>query len=290
MPDLQVSGREQTADWIETSLLVRGTQQLGLDRLHQLAADEIAANPAGINLALTVMARRQETLGAAYPFEVNELAVRSRTSAASMPYSALLLLSSGGPARQLLNPAPTTEMAEVFEDIVVAASAALLGPGADALRFGWPSKIGRPPEFYGAIEWLAGRMGIKPGSAYRPPRRKDGGVDVVAWRPFPDGRSGFPVMLVQCTLQGEVITKASDIDTRYWAGWLTLDNEPATALAVPQTIPAGVTWDEVAVGTLILERVRIAGLLGTGLAHEGLDDMLAGQLADLHELLGAAET
>ncbi|MGI8792305.1 MAG: hypothetical protein ACR2H3_03890, partial [Acidimicrobiales bacterium] len=214
----------------------------------------------------------------------------AQASAESMPYSALLLLTSGGPARQLLNPAPTAEMAEVFEDLVVAASAALLGPGANAVRFGWPSKIGRPPEFYGAIEWLAGRMGIKPGSAYRPPRRKDGGVDVVAWHPFPDGRSGFPVMLVQCTLQGEVITKASDVDTRYWAGWLTLDNEPATALAIPQTIPAGVIWDEVAVRTLILERIRIAGLLGTAIAHVGLDDLVASQLAELSELLGAAES
>lgn len=289
MPELQVQGSEQLADWVETGLLTRGAQQLGLDALHSLAEAEIATGPAAIGSALGVMRRRQQLLGDEYPFEVNPVAVRGRPGAESLAYSALLLLSPGSPARQLLHPHPTEKMAEVFENITALAASRLLGSGAQAVRFGWPSRIGRPPEFYDAIGWLASRMGINAGNAYRPPRRKDGGVDVVAWRPFPDRRSGFPVMLVQCTVQGDILAKAADIDVRYWAGWLTLDSEPLTALAIPHTIPSGVIWDEIAVRTLILERVRISGLVEHEPDVDGFAAFVRDEIASLREILGAAE-
>ena len=104
-------------------------------------------------------------------------------------------------------------------------------------------------------------------------RRKDGGVDIVAWRPFPDGRSGFPVVLVQCTLQQEILSKAADVDVRNWAGWLTLDTDPMIALAVPGTIPSDETWNEIAARSLILERVRLVGLIGAG-AHETIPGLV----------------
>lgn len=36
---------------------------------------------------------------------------------------------------------------------------------------------------------------------FRLPTYSDGGVDVVAWQDFRDGRAGFPVLLAQCTVQ-----------------------------------------------------------------------------------------
>jgi hypothetical protein len=104
-------------------------------------------------------------------------------------------------------------------------------------------------------------MGLASGAGYRPPKRKDGGVDVVAWRPFPDGRSGFPIVLTQCTLQTELITKSADVDTRVWASWLVLDFDPITALAVPQTIGAGELWGQLALRCMVLDRTRLAGLI-----------------------------
>jgi hypothetical protein len=100
-------------------------------------------------------------------------------------------------------------------------------------------------------------MGLKLGGAFRPPRRKDGGVDVVAWKPFKDRRSGFPIYLVQCTLQKEYVSKSRDIDLRIWAGWLEMDRDPITILAIPRSISPGESWNEVTANSIIFDRFRL---------------------------------
>ena len=291
LPELEVSGREGIADWIETTLLARGTVQIGMDALHAFASEELHQAEQSVHLALGSMERRAQVLGDAYPFQVFPYAVRARPNATSTPYALLLLVTPKSPARQLLHEHSIEQMALVFERLVVRALVTLLGPESRAVRFGWPGDDGRPADFYGAIEWLAGRMGITAGRAYRPPRRKDGGVDVVAWRPFPDRRSGFPVTLVQCTLQEDVTPKSADVDVRNWAGWLTLDADPTAALAVPGTIPVGEVWNEIAVRCLILERLRVAGLLADVTLGDipGCLEMVATQVNALGELLIGAE-
>jgi hypothetical protein len=259
--ELAVRGRESVADWIETTLLTRGTRQLGHDAIYALAEEEIGTGHAQVNLALGVMRRRAASLGPKYPFQVHEVAVRALPSASSAPYTSLLLLTPEGVARQTVRGVPTEEMVVLFERMVERAVRSIWGSAGASLRFGYPSEHGRPVEFGAAIAWLAGKMGIPVGSGYRQPRRKDGGVDVVAWRPFQDRRSGFPVLLVQCTLQSDILAKARDIDVRLWSSWLAMDFEPLTALAIPQTIPRGVVWDEIALHGMVLERLRLSALL-----------------------------
>ena len=124
----------------------------------------------------------------------------------------------------------------MFERLVSQASAKLLGEGARSVRFAWPSDEGRPQDFPAAVVWLAGLMGIPVGSSYRPPRRQDGGVDLVTWKSFPDGRPGFPILLTQVTLERNYVAKSADIDLRLWAGYLRFDIDPMTALAVPYVV------------------------------------------------------
>lgn len=275
---LDVKGREAIADWIETTLLIRDGAQLGAGALQDMAATEVQASAPQLELALGVMRRRSDLLGSRYPFEVHDWAVRAVEDASASAYAALVLLTPGGAARQVVHQVPSSEMAIVFERITERAVARLWGSEGRAIRFGWPSDVGRPPEFPLAVTWLAGKLGLQAGVGYRPPRRKDGGVDVVGWRPFPDGRSGFPIVLVQCTLQADIVAKSRDVDARLWASWLVMDEEPATALAVPQTIPAGVLWDELALHGAVLERMRLTGLTAaeasasgvTGWVHETL--------------------
>lgn len=287
--DLEIAGREAVADWIETTLLVRNGTQLGVDALQEIAQREIQAAPPQLGLALGVMSRRAELLGSQYPFEVLDWAVRAGGEAASTPYAALLLLTPEGSARQLLYRTPTSEMAVVFERITETAVARLWGTEGRAIRFGWPSDIGRPPEFFLAVPWLASKLGIAVGAGYRPPRRKDGGVDVVGWRPFPDSRSGFPLILVQCTLQADIRSKARDVDARLWATWLAMDEEPAIALAVPQTIPSGPDWDELALQGTVFERLRLTSLANDGLDVPGLAAWVQKTVADLRPRLAGGE-
>jgi hypothetical protein len=164
------------------------------------------------------------------------------------------------PGRRLVlafQPHRYTRTRDLFEDFVAQVLIRYLGSNSQALAFGWPSKLGRPQEFHKAIEWLARKMGIEPGTAFRPPRRKDGGVDVVAWKSFGDKRSGFPIYLVQCTLQRDVLPKSRDIDLRLWAGWLEMDRDPLAILAVPKTIPPGELWNEISANAIVLDRIRL---------------------------------
>ncbi len=85
-------------------------------------------------------------------------------------------------------------------------------------------------------------------------------MDVVAWRPFPDGRPGFPIQLIQATLEKNFSHKAGDINARLWSLLLGLDVDPTGVLAIPRTIPEDKRWAEVATRAILLERVRIAGL------------------------------
>ncbi len=245
----------KVADWIEVTCLVRGVA-VGSDALHELGA-AVGYKQADVALGLTTMARRGALLGTAYPFRVASGAAAT-PDAPRRAWTSLLLMSPESPARRGID---VPLGAAHLERITAEALTALFGPGTSSVRFGWPSEEGRPQQFPDAVRWLAERMNVPVGAAYRPPYAKDGGVDVVAWRPFPDGRSGFPVLLAQCTLERDYVNKAADVDLRVWAGWLALDVDPATALAVPDVVAAGQDWTALAARTTVLDRVRLASLL-----------------------------
>jgi hypothetical protein len=247
------------ADWIERAALRHGTGALSQPTLRALGG-EAGYGEADIALGLATASRRAALLGDAYPFRVG-MGVAARPDAADCPWTALLMMSSDSPVRPLLDIAAT---AANLERITASALQGLYGPRTEAVRFAWPSDDGRPQEFRAAIRWLASRMGVEAGDAYRPPYAKDGGVDVVVWLPFPDRRSGFPVMLIQCTLERDYVHKARDVDLPIWSGYLRLDVAPATALAIPEVVPGGEEWNALAARTVVLDRTRLAALAGGG--------------------------
>ena len=247
----------KVADWIELTALGRSAS-LGGAALQE-AGNQHGYKETDISLGINTITRRATLLGDTYPFLTASGGVAAKHNAHEYVWTALLLMSAESPIRTLKLIA---EAAEHLERITAAALTTLYGPGTEAIRFGWPSECGRPPEFPDAVRWLAKRMGVPVGAAYRSPYRKDGGVDVVAWRAFPDGRSGFPVLLAQCTLEREYAHKAADIDLTVWSGWLALDSDPATALAVADVVAAGEEWNALAARTIVLDRIRLAALTG----------------------------
>jgi hypothetical protein len=269
------------ADWLEVVALTRG-RPLAAAQLQDLGATH-GYSPADVSVGVNAAARRRALLGDAYPFRTAGGGISATTDAPISPWSAMLLMSAESPVRPALDIAIA---AEHLERITRVALSELYGPNTEAIRFGWPSESGRPAEFPDAIRWLAEKMNVSPGTSYRPPHRKDGGVDVVAWRPFPDGRSGFPVLLVQCTLERNYTHKATDIDLRVWSGWLRLDTDPATALAIPEVVPAGEEWNSLAARTVVLDRPRLTGLAAPILHSKGLEpvrDWLESTLDSMHE-------
>lgn len=253
------------ADWAETRALGRSTP-IASHVLQELGAGH-GYTTADIGLGLNTIKRRASLLGDSYPFRTAGGGVAARPESQDFVWCALLLMSAESPLRPNLDLAAA---AEHLERITASALANLYGPETRSVRFAWPSEDGRPPDFPDAIRWLAARMNVSIGSAYRPPYRKDGGVDVVAWRPFPDGRSGFPVLLAQCTLEKDHAHKAGDIDLRVWSGWLALDSDPSTALAIAEVVGAGEEWNALAARTVILDRIRLCSLLDPTVVDERL--------------------
>lgn len=250
------SNGEELADAIEQHVLISEQSSFGLAEIGRIATGLAPA----INVAFAVqqMTWRANVLGAAYPLAISQIAINERADRAkSMPYRSLLSMTVGAKGRS----ASEDANALTFENVVCEALIAMLGRGSRALRFGWPSDAGRPQEFSRAVAWLGDMMKIRIGSGYRPPRRKDGGVDVVAWRPFVDGRPGFPVILAQCTLESDFVRKARDVDVRLWSTWLGFDLDPMIVLAIPGTLGRTEDWNEIARNCVLLERLRICSLL-----------------------------
>lgn len=274
---------QSLADWIETSLLLDPGVPIGSAGFAQAGDGHGHLTGADLNLAHNAMARRAQLLGGDYPFVVHAVGAAARANAAESAYTALLIMSIiDAPFRR--RPATLAKGAEFFERLACLAAKGIFGPETQAIRFAWPSDEGRPREFPEAVTWLARRMGVPLGTAFRPPRRQDGGVDVIAWRSFTDGMPGFPILLTQCTIERDFVHKAADVDTRLWSGWLRLDVDPLTALTIPFVVNPGEDWNEMASRTLVLDRLRLIRLLGGGdTAIPGLADWTVEQLRQLRE-------
>jgi hypothetical protein len=257
MLDVAPIGNEEIADWLEIAIIASGQKGNTNHKLEEWASSLCGLAEHQVASALKVIERRSAILKTKYPFEINEYAVVFHSERLYCGYTYLLAISRPSYTATWQNPSPTQEDSDLFEDFVASVLMVYLGSNSHALAFGWPSKLGRPQEFHKAVEWLATKMGIEPGNAFRPPRRKDGGVDVVAWKGFGDRRSGFPIYLVQFTLQRDFLAKSRDIDLRLWAGWLEMDRDPFAILAVPKTIAPGEIWNEISANAIILDRIRL---------------------------------
>ena len=272
---------QSLADWIETSLLLEPRVPLGSAGFGHGADGQGHLTGADLNLAHNAMARRSQLLGTEYPFLVQSVGAACRANAAECVYAALLLLAvPDAPFRR--RSGTLGQGAELFERVTCLAAGGIFGPETQALRFAWPSDEGRPSGFPEAVSWLSKRMGIPLGTAFRPPRRQDGGVDVIAWRSFADGMPGFPTVLIQCTIERDFVQKAADVDTRLWSGWLRLEVDPLTALTIPFVVSPGEDWNEMSSRTLVMDRLRLIRLLaGRSTTVPGLIDWTAAQLQQL---------
>jgi hypothetical protein len=240
-----------------------------------MAQELIGTSGHQVALAVSSMERRSDFLADSYPFRISEDYLQVDTGAQEFPYTSLLTMTATSPFNQLVDRSHAEFEASAiqFEKITEEAIRSLLGPGSKALRFGYPNDLGRPPGFQEAMVWLAEQLKVELGDSFRPPQRKDGGVDVIGWKPFPDNKSGMLVLFVQCTLQRDFTDKAADIELRHWSGWIKLQTLPTTVLAIPGHVSSHEKWEEISARSLILDRCRLAGLLDATNANEPIEGL-----------------
>jgi hypothetical protein len=253
------SSADDIADCLESLILCSTSSATGLGQLQEFAETVLQVGDASFTFAVNRMRNRKSVLGDSYPFQFDVASVIRTDDASISPYTQFLLMSGTALVQLDSGESSLSGPEQWFEELVLESMRSWLGVDSEGVRFGWPSDSGRPPEFPDAIRWLSSRMNVELGSAYRPPIRKDGGVDVVVWRPFGDLRSGFPIILVQCTLQKDLISKARDIDVTNWSGWLAMDQPPMTALATPRVVSESADkWNQLSRQTFVFERIRLS--------------------------------
>lgn len=189
---------------------------------------------------------RKRKFGELYPFQVTNQVI---STTANVSYK-LCLRSI------FLNSTFTSGYFEQFVGIILSR---YFGDGTKVLHCG-TNNVDKPTSFWETIRWISESMGVPEGSRVRPSRLRDGGVDSIVWKAPPDGRSGFPVMLVQSTVQVDIRAKCKDIDRRMWSTWLTLDVDPIVALATPRLILDKQDFEEMSVNSMIIDRLRLSAM------------------------------
>lgn len=209
--------------------------------------------------------RRARIAPRSYPFRRDEFGVMIANRRFIRVYTFLLCLSMlNVPFRSKIY---TNAVTPLFDHLGIAALMTLFGPQADSVRFGWPVTGGRPKNARQALRWLAGRMNVSHDEeAAISDAAKDCGVDAVIWRPFRDNRSGFPLLLAQCTVgQSEWAKKGGDIKRSAWRQYLRLKHDPDTALVLPFCVPQPdkfAAWELTSHDvSFIVDRLRLLELL-----------------------------
>lgn len=263
------AGREDRADWLELTALGRrghGSMEDLLQAMrtspwsgeagHRALAAELSAADAFAELH-----DRRRVCSHGYPFSLAGEVLEARRSAASAVYTFLLLLSVFGAAA---GPAGG-DGASLFEEVCAEAGMSYLGgrrAGARAIVFGAPRR-GAPAGFRAAVDSLCEAIGEGGGCRLRPRLRhqRDAKLDVVVWRPFPDGRAGQVIGFGQCATGRGWSAKLQELQPRaFGALWLRepLAVEPLRLFFVPFRVDQA-RWEEASFsGGVLFDRCRIA--------------------------------
>ena len=257
MIDLSNESSERIADWIEILAAAQKGKPLSTQRIQEVSQSFANLNSVLIPFAFKQLERRAKILGANYPFMVDDSYIVTKKSVEDSVYIQLLFLTPGAGVSNSGNVWNLEKASKLFESVVENALSTFFGLNTQTVNFGFPSRSGRPPEFSAAVDWLSKKTNIRLGNAYRPPRKKDGGVDLFVWKSFSDNKPGIPIMLVQCTIKDDFINKIGDIDIKLWSSWLSSDIEPLAALAIPGVVNKDEQWSEITTRGILLDRLRL---------------------------------
>lgn len=259
-------------DWIEASMLSEQRAHMPRARIRKHVASTLAADEPEmmVETILKEVARRKRCCPTTYPFSEDGSGIRYEVGVAAVPYVFMLAISTSQPYRDERRHAETDGL---FDHLVLDALKRYAGMGSIGHRFGAPASGNRPSNFRDAVTWMAREMRLPSGRGNARPTAGDGGLDVVVWRPFRDARSGFSVLLAQCTVQVDWFGKARDLAQDVWRGWIDFGKDPHLVLAIPFVIPMGYPkWDELrrTVHT-VLDRLRLCELLEACVLTEQVD-------------------
>lgn len=200
-----------------------------------------------------------------YPFKVSDEGLSLRTSWNESPYVFQLLVSQGR-KRSLPD---GTSCYTLFEELSAAAAGSYLGVSQTAVVFGAPRRD-LPSGFRDAVNELVKRIGEGNGCANRPDvgNSKDDGLDIVAWKEFPDKRPSKLILFGQCATGKNWKRKIGELDAGKWCKrnlTQSLAVDPIRAFFVARDLSTG-DAAEAGLNQILLDRCRIAALTSNKLS------------------------
>lgn len=284
---------------LATTLKISGCSDSLNDNLDvEESAEEqfLDAGEAAADRAFDELTRRNDLYTVeVYPFDVSGQHIQPKAWALESVYLFLRLL---GDFRllQTLDDSSVRRARKLFESLAVSALTAYLGGknnGVESFVFGFPRNERLPKSFKDALNSLCSLMGEGDSCREDAPlvsQAKDDGLDVVAWRVFPDKRCSRSKLIVfgQCATGNDWQKKLSDLpETKDWCTtWLNRKPfvDPVRSFFVPVVIDetsweyvsrrAGILFDSVRIAVLAmakeLSQKELAGIRKfneTALAH-----------------------
>ena len=209
--------------------------------------------------------------GDAYPFDITGEGLELRSSG-SPAYLFQLFVSLGSMEAHH----DGTTVPKLFEELSAAAAGRYLGDSKTAVVFGWPRRD-LPLGFRNAVAALVNHLREGNGCRDREglDNSKDDGLDVVAWREFPDRNASKLILFGQCAVGRRWKGKTHDLQPSKWckrnlAGSIAVN--PIPAFFIPMALSEK---DANFAGTdqILLDRCRISALC-SGTLHDRLDERL----------------
>ena len=246
------------AEYIECVLFLSEDDYLSLTEIRGMFTVGSQPTDEDLTFAFAEIERRGREFGVMYPSLVDDRGVLIDRGERSNLYGLLLLLSLKGTEFRQAKDYRRSD--PLFDAVVREAFRSEQGENARAIVFAWPPRGDRPSAFPEAVGWAARKMGVslRADNAI-PDHYQDAGVDVIVWRPFPDGRNGFQILLVQNTVQREFRKKPRDVVPTQWHGWLKIGVIPSVGFAIPFSTPTGdIWWHDVTNETaIVMDRGRL---------------------------------
>lgn len=234
----------------------------GLGDDQEISDDRGSVTSQGIaNDAFAELQKRAVACGDNYPFDLAQGLLTIRKNAEDSVYVLLSLLSSDAPT------SGHKGTATLFEHICTDAACAYFGgtdTGVNKLRFGAPRKSPLV-KFHSAVDDLCVQIGEGGGcSDTTLIHHGDGGLDVVAWKDFPDKKVGKLIAFGQCAGGNAWRIKADELDgTKFIRKWIRnpFTVEPIRMFFVPRWIGVDF-WRETGIdGGIVFDRGRITSLV-----------------------------
>jgi hypothetical protein len=171
-----------------------------------------------------------------------------------------------------------TAQGELFERLTLEAVSAIF-PGWSVYLTGW-SKT-KTQKLRAIVEEVAKRLGEAVGNVGRwtTERSNEAGLDLLCFRAFEDGRSGYPTLLFQCASGLDWKDKLRTPDLQIWTKIIEFPAQPQKAFATPFALePKGFDRSCNVVNGLLLDRHRLLtpGVRAVAWLSQGLRQDLVG--------------